>query len=84
MNRWEITPALSRALLVSGLLVGGAVLLGQPALVVLAAPFVVLAAFALIACGSAVLRVLPRMVVEGQDWPGSRSAEAARQAPDHR
>ncbi|MBF4762867.1 DUF58 domain-containing protein [Nocardioides islandensis] len=48
MNRWEITPALSRALLVSGLLVGGAVLLGQPALVVLAAPFVVLAAFALI------------------------------------
>ncbi|GAA4850430.1 hypothetical protein ACFQ34_26635 [Pseudonocardia benzenivorans] len=44
----------------------------------------VLAAFALIACGSAVLRVLPRMVVEGQDWPGSRSAEAARQAPDHR
>ena len=48
MNHWEITPALSRALLVSGLLVGGAVLLGQPVLVVLAAPLMVLSAFALL------------------------------------
>ena len=48
MNRWQVTPALSRALLVSALLVGGAVLLGQPVLVVLAAPLAVAAALGLL------------------------------------
>jgi uncharacterized protein (DUF58 family) len=48
MNRWQVTPALSRALLVSALLVGGAVLVGQPVLVVLAAPLVVVAALGLL------------------------------------
>jgi uncharacterized protein (DUF58 family) len=48
VNHWEITPALSRALVVSALLIGTAVLLGEPVLVVLAAPFVLLAAVGLI------------------------------------
>lgn len=48
MNRWQVTPALSRALLVSAMLIGGAVLLGQPVLVVLAAPLLVAAARALL------------------------------------
>jgi uncharacterized protein (DUF58 family) len=48
VNRWEVTPALSRALLVSGLLIGGAVLLGRPVLVVLAAPLLVAAACGLV------------------------------------
>jgi hypothetical protein len=45
---WEGTPALSRALLVGALLVGGAVLFGEPVLVVLAGPLVVVAAFGLV------------------------------------
>src|SRR4051812_34544489 len=48
MNRWEGTPALSRALLVGGLLIGGAVLLGEPVLVVLAGPLVLVAAIGLV------------------------------------
>jgi putative flippase GtrA len=31
-----------------------------------------LATFALIACASAVNRILPRVIVEGQDWPGPK------------
>ena len=41
MSAWEGTPALSRALLVGALLVGGALLFGEPVLVVLAGPLVV-------------------------------------------
>ena len=48
MNRWETTPALSRAMLFGALLVGGAVAFGEPLLVVLAAPLVVHAAYALL------------------------------------
>jgi uncharacterized protein (DUF58 family) len=48
MSQWESTPALSRALLVGALLVGGAVLFGEPVLVVLAGPLVVVAAYGLI------------------------------------
>jgi uncharacterized protein (DUF58 family) len=48
MNRWHGTPALSRALLVGASLIGGAVLFGDPVLVVLAAPLVVVAAFGLV------------------------------------
>ena len=48
MRTWEVTPALSRALLVSAMLIGGAVLLGQPVLVVLAAPLLVAAALGLL------------------------------------
>lgn len=48
MHRWVITPALSRALLVAALLLGAAAVLGQPALVVLAAPFAVLASVGLV------------------------------------
>jgi hypothetical protein len=38
----------------------------------------VLAAFALFACASAVKRVIPRLIVEGQDWkrPGADSKMA--------
>ena len=48
MSAWEGTPALSRALLVGALLVGGALLFGEPVLVVLAGPLVVVAAFGLV------------------------------------
>ena len=48
MRAWEGTPALSRALLVGALLVGGALLFGEPVLVVLAGPLVVVAAFGLL------------------------------------
>ena len=48
MRSWTVTPALSRALLVGVVLVGAAVLLGEPVLVVLAAPLVVLAALGLV------------------------------------
>ena len=48
MNRWETTPALSRAMLFGALLVGGAVAFGEPLLVVLAAPLVVHAAYAML------------------------------------
>ncbi len=48
MRRWAVTPALSRSLVVGALLSGAAVLLGQPLLVVLAAPFVVLSAVGLV------------------------------------
>ncbi len=48
MNRWETTPALSRAMLFGALLVGGAVAFGEPLLVVLAAPLIVHAAYALL------------------------------------
>ncbi|RTL63947.1 MAG: hypothetical protein EKK42_26995 [Pseudonocardiaceae bacterium] len=46
----------------------------------------VLAAFAVIACISAINRVLPRMVVEGQDWQGSgRDGEpVGGRTPNHR
>jgi uncharacterized protein (DUF58 family) len=56
---WTVTPALSRALLIGVLLVGAAVVLGEPVLVVLAAPMVVLAAVGL------VLRPTSRPVVRG-------------------
>jgi uncharacterized protein (DUF58 family) len=48
MPRWAVTPALSRALLLGGLLVGAAVLLGEPVLIVIAAPIVVLGALGLV------------------------------------
>jgi len=48
VNRWETTPALSRAMLFGALLVGAAVAYGEPLMVVLAAPFVVHAAYALV------------------------------------
>jgi uncharacterized protein (DUF58 family) len=48
MRSWTVTPALSRALLIGVVLVGAAVLLGEPVLVVLAAPLVVLAALGLV------------------------------------
>ena len=48
MSAWVGTPALSRALLVGALLVGGALLFGEPVLVVLAGPVVVVAAFGLV------------------------------------
>ncbi|MET0524585.1 MAG: DUF58 domain-containing protein [Nocardioides sp.] len=48
MHGWVLTPALSRSLLVGALLVGASVLLGEPVLVVLAAPFVTLAAVGLV------------------------------------
>ena len=48
MNRWHGTPGLSRALLVGASLIGGAVLFGDPVLVVLAAPLVVVAALGLV------------------------------------
>ena len=34
--------------------------------------WVILAVFALIACASAINRIVPRIVIEGQDWTGSR------------
>jgi hypothetical protein len=34
--------------------------------------WVTLATFALIACASAVYRIVPRVIVEGQDWPGPK------------
>ena len=48
MTGWESTPALSRALLVGALLMGGSVLFGEPVLMVLAAPMVVLAALGMV------------------------------------
>ena len=37
-------------------------------------PFwIALAMFALIACASAVNRILPRLIVEGQDWDPSKT-----------
>lgn len=46
----------------------------------------ILAAFAVIACISAVNRVLPRMIVEGQDWSGRRdgSSVPGERLPNHR
>ncbi len=49
MTRWWPTAALSRALVVSGLGIGGAVLLGEPVALVLVAPLVLHAALALAA-----------------------------------
>jgi hypothetical protein len=37
-----------------------------------------LAVFALIACASAINRILPRIVVEGQDWKGGNDVAADR------
>ena len=48
MRGWVLTPALSRSLVVGALLLGAAVVLGQPVLVVLAAPMAVLAAVGLV------------------------------------
>jgi hypothetical protein len=42
MGGWVLTPALSRSVFVGALLAGGSAVLGEPVLVVLAAPFVVL------------------------------------------
>lgn len=49
MSRWRATAALSRALVLAGLGVGGAVLLGEPVGLVLVAPLVLYAALALVA-----------------------------------
>jgi uncharacterized protein (DUF58 family) len=49
MTRWRATASLARALAVGGIGIGLALLLGRPALVVLVAPMVVMAAFALLA-----------------------------------
>jgi hypothetical protein len=42
-----------------------------------------LAAFALIACASAINRIIPRIVVEGQDWNGrpGNSADLSEARP---
>jgi uncharacterized protein (DUF58 family) len=47
MTRWRATAALSRALVLSGLGIGSAVLLGEPVALVLVAPIVLYAALAL-------------------------------------
>jgi uncharacterized protein (DUF58 family) len=81
MNRWDPTPALGRALLVAALLVGGAVLLGEPVLVVLAAPFAVAAAAGLVfrpSSSPVVLATLDHVTLyEGQ---GTRSRLAVTEA----
>ncbi len=59
MRRWQATPALSRALCVAALLLGGGVVFGEPGLAVLAAPLLVCAAFGL------VLRPTTQPVVRG-------------------
>lgn len=48
MTQWQLTAALSRALVVSALLLGGAVVLGEPVLAVLAAPLLLHAAYGLL------------------------------------
>jgi uncharacterized protein (DUF58 family) len=81
VTRWVSTPALSRALLVGSLLLGGAVLFGEPVLVVLAAPLAVVAAFGLLGRPTSVPVVRARLdhvsLYEGQ---GTRSRISVSEA----
>jgi uncharacterized protein (DUF58 family) len=70
MNQWRVSSALARALLVSGVGVGLALVLGRPVAVVLVAPLVVFAAAALLSRPHERPRVLPTttysLLYEGQ------------------